>query len=299
MSITALAVAIATCAFAFLMYRRITHRLDGLSMAHLTLSKTLQHMVSASMTTQPFPEPAINQEHLNETLDNQQKKSIVLNDNLGVTRIPVSDDDQTTSISNEDSDSDNLEDDDDVSSDNTSEMSDNDTNSLKNLNIMESLDDDPTEHLLTLELVASDRDVDNNSDEERIVELKDKTHEEQNDEQNQDDSDDSDDSDDDEELDEDDDIEDTKDFEQTQKQAKDVKESILSLTDGNNFDNIDGDEKDDIIAFSNSSENHYQTDLKQQKVETLRKMALDMNLTDEDSVKKMKKTQLVNMLNSQ
>jgi hypothetical protein len=50
---SALFVAIATCAFVFLMYKRVTARLDGLTQAQLGLSRTLQHMVSASLGNPP------------------------------------------------------------------------------------------------------------------------------------------------------------------------------------------------------------------------------------------------------
>lgn len=292
MSISALAVAIATCAFAFLMYRRIAQRLDGLSMAHLTLSRTLQHMVSASMSTQPIQqtETGIN-DSMNEIDDNQQK-SIVINDNLGVRRIPVSDDDQSSSASNDDSDSD--EDDDgtsnDTDEDNDSEMSQEDTPKLKNLNIMESLDDDNDEddHLLTLELVASDGDAEEHSNDARVVELNSQEDDEQ-EEENDDSESDSDD----EELDEMDDVEEANSSE-TQNEDEDVKDRSLTMSG-----EINAEEIDDIVAFSNPGQNHYNTDLKQQKVETLRKMALEKHLADEESIKKMKKPQLVNILNSQ
>jgi hypothetical protein len=278
MSISAVAIAIATCAFVFLMYRRVSQRLDGLSVAHLTLSRTLQHMVSASMPPQNTMPPA--SVTGSELVHDDEQRNIIIDEAVGVRRIPVSDDDSTENSVN---DSEESEDDNDSDTDNDYESEASQATSvIRSLNIMESINDSD-ETMLPLELVASEDDEpnDNMGLESRIVELNvdaspinDTSSSVNSDEDLEDDSDDEDRNDEDEEANENAD----QPSKEQQEEADDVPQ--------------------DIIPFSNAANSHHhQTDLKLQKVEALRKMALEMNLADEESLKKMKKPQLMNMLN--
>jgi len=283
MSITALAVAIATCAFAFLMYRRISQRLDGLSLAHLTLSRTLQHMVSASMPGQSGA--GLSQAQVSETnssaIDTDENKNIILSDELGVRRIPVSDDEHSEVDSEQ---SDDGEEDDSSDGESDTQRSQASTPLLRNLNLMEQ--EDAT--LLTLELVPSENEdglhVSDEQDVARIVEMEEEQSASDEDESG---------------LELDDDDEDEEEEEVGDNDA-DSKISTSSVPVEQSQDTSNEVETDEIVAFTNPTQNHqHQTDLKLQKVETLRKMALEQNLGDEETLKKMKKPQLMSMLGGQ
>lgn len=291
MSITALVVAIATCAFAFLMYRRVSQRLDSLSLAHLTLSRTLQHMVSASM-------PEQNSHTSSEALDavlvpkiETDQKNIIFNDELSVRRIPVSDDEKSEGETeqSDDDEEDNGSDGDSESRESTPLL-----RSLTLVNLMETdnLLEPQDDTLLTLELVPSENEDGNNvsdeQDDARIVEM-------ENDSDLSDDNESDMDLEDDDEDGEDDERHEDFDKNQTQNQLP-----IRSTSEEQSQQSSSVAEIDEIVALTSSTHNYsYQTDLKLQKVETLRKMALEKNLADEESLKKMKKSQLVSMLGAQ
>jgi len=281
MSISALVVAIATCAFAFLMYRRISQRLDGLSMAHLTLSRTLQHMVSASMPQQSAQPPSSALGTDSDELPETDQKSIVLNEELGVRRIPVSDDETSQDSSDNSDDEDNDDDSDESESGSDTEGSQANTRILRNLNIMETIGsvDHEDDTLVALELVASENEEESNVSvgrgESRIVEMDNESNASEEEESDL-------------ELDEDD-----GNGSEDESGHKDV---TTEVANDSSEQNANVNETDEIVAFSNASHNHHQTDLKLQKVETLRKMALEQNLGDEDSIRKMKKQQLMSML---
>jgi hypothetical protein len=136
--------------------------------------------------------------------------------------------------------------------------------------------------LLTLELVASENEEESNAsaehEESRIVEMDNESSASEEEESDL-------------ELDEDDGNE--------SEAELDHQEPTTDVTNDNSEQSAGINGTDEIIAFSNSSHNHHQTDLKLQKVEALRKMALEMNLADEESLKKMKKPQLMSMLSGQ
>ena len=290
-SISALVVAIATCAFAFLMYRRISERLDGLSMAHLTLSRTLQHMVSSTMPQHEVP--SSNEVANTQSVDPNmtEQRNIVLNETLGVRRVAVSDDDN----SNEESDqSEDEEDDGDTSSD--SERSQESTPPLRSLNLTDAIDitedNDNNMTLMTLQIVASENEEEtdnvNEEGEPRIVEM---------DQASDDNNDESDLELDDEETSNNDEEAYYDDYPDNQTESSNLAVAQESNSD-RSVQSTETEQPDDIVAFTNTSQSHPISDLKLQKVETLRKMALEQNLADEETIKKMKKPQLMSMLNS-
>jgi len=294
LSISSLAVAIATCAFAFLMYRRISQRLDGLSMAHLTLSRTLQHMVSATMP-QPGTQPS-NQPLEGDLVESSEvdQKNIVLSEETGVKRVPVSDDDESEDEDSEQSEE-NTEESDTDNDDDTARSAAS-TPVLRNLNIMEpieSVDHDNDGALLTLELVHSENECEPNTPDEpqeaRIVEI-DKESVHTNEESDL-------------ELDDEESSNNDEEAYYDDYPDNQTESSNLSVTRESNSErsvqNTDTEQPDDIVAFTNTSPNNPISDLKLQKVETLRKMALEQNLGDEETIRKMKKPQLMSMLSGQ
>lgn len=270
-SIGALIASIATCVFVFLMYKRVNTRLDGLTQAHLGLSRTMQNFVSASLHNQNIQSGEVVETSDFPYSSEQQLTTINVSDednrliNRNIQRIPVSDD------------SDDSEDDskDDSEDDSEGDISDNDSEGDSDIEDNNDINE-PTIIKVEDELVRK-IEIDeswNNENTSQPLEIVDDLN--------------------------------TNSSEGSLSEDISGLDIIDSEQDDNDNENVsDGEnqirynsaeEKQDNAQNEEINTSSFELDLRQQKVESLRKMALEMNLVDEENVKRIKKHQLVAML---